>query len=217
MNIAARAARWSAANWKKATFGWLAFVLLAAALDQVAGVVKLTESELSNGESARAQATLERAGVDQSANEAVLVHDATLTAEQPAFTRVVDRVARSVAATVQVKDVRSALATGHSGGSPRTATRRSCSSRSAAARKPPRIACSRCSTRSPRSSAAAPASRWPSSATRAPTARTVASTTKASTRGEAAGADHLPDHARRLTHDELRTVEGALLLVLDLP
>ena len=115
MNIAARAARWSAANWKKATFGWLGFVLVAAALGQVTGVVKLTESEQGDGGSARAQATLERAGVDQSANEAVLVHSVTLTAEQPAFTRVVERVARGVAATAQVKDVRSPLAPGDSG------------------------------------------------------------------------------------------------------
>ena len=37
MNIAARAARWSAANWKNATFGWLAFVIASAALGQAAG------------------------------------------------------------------------------------------------------------------------------------------------------------------------------------
>jgi hypothetical protein len=39
MNIAARAARWSAANWKQATFGWLAFVVAAAVLGHVVGVV----------------------------------------------------------------------------------------------------------------------------------------------------------------------------------
>lgn len=37
MNIAARAARWSAANWKNATFGWLAFVIASAALGQAVG------------------------------------------------------------------------------------------------------------------------------------------------------------------------------------
>ena len=31
-NLAARMGRWSAAHWKKATFGWLAFVIVAFAL-----------------------------------------------------------------------------------------------------------------------------------------------------------------------------------------
>ena len=61
MNIAARAARWSAANWKKATFGWLAFVIASAALGQAVGVVKLTEPEQGTGDSARAQAMLAHA------------------------------------------------------------------------------------------------------------------------------------------------------------
>jgi hypothetical protein len=30
-NVAARMGRWSAAHWKTATFGWLAFVLVASA------------------------------------------------------------------------------------------------------------------------------------------------------------------------------------------
>jgi uncharacterized membrane protein YdfJ with MMPL/SSD domain len=110
VNITARAARWSAANWKKATFGWLAFVIVSAALGQAVGVVKLTESEQGSGESARAQATLKRADLDQSANETVLVHSATRTASEPQFQRVVRRVARGVAAMAQVQDVRSPLA-----------------------------------------------------------------------------------------------------------
>ncbi|MGD0454143.1 MAG: MMPL family transporter [Solirubrobacteraceae bacterium] len=115
MNITARAARWSAANWKKATFGWLAFVVASAALGQAVGVVKLTESERGSGESARAQALLERAGVDRSANEAVLVQSETLTASEPAFRRVVERVTGRVATMAQVKDVRSPFAAGDAG------------------------------------------------------------------------------------------------------
>ena len=93
MNIAARAARWSAANWKKATFGWLAFVVASAALGQAVGVVKLTEREQGSGGSARAQATLAQGDLDQSANETVLVHSAGLTASEPTFQHVVARVA----------------------------------------------------------------------------------------------------------------------------
>ncbi len=115
MNIAARAARWSAANWKKATFGWLVFVIASAALGQAVGVIKLTESEQGSGGSARAQATLAHAGLDQSANEAVLVQSTGFTASEPTFQRVVGRVLSAVAATSQVNDVRSPFASGDGG------------------------------------------------------------------------------------------------------
>jgi uncharacterized membrane protein YdfJ with MMPL/SSD domain len=115
VNIAARAARWSAANWKKATFGWLAFVIASAALGQAVGVVKLTESEQGSGGSARAQATLARAHLDQSANEAVLVQSKSFIASEPTFQHVVARVLGAVAATSQVKDVRSPFASGGGG------------------------------------------------------------------------------------------------------
>ena len=36
-NVAARMGRWSADHWKTATFGWLAFVLVAFALGGMAG------------------------------------------------------------------------------------------------------------------------------------------------------------------------------------
>src|SRR5271157_1230853 len=115
MNIAARAARWSAANWKKATFGWLIFVIASAALGQAVGVIKLTESEQGSGGSGRAQATLAHADLDQSANEAVLVRSTTFTASAPTFQHVVARVLGAVAATPQVKDVRSPFTSGDGG------------------------------------------------------------------------------------------------------
>ncbi len=115
MNIAAQAARWSAANWKKATFGWLAFVVASAALGQAVGVVKLTESEQGSGGSARAQETLAHADLDQSPNETVLVQSRTLTAGEPTFQRLVARVARRVGAMAQAKDVRSPFAPGDGG------------------------------------------------------------------------------------------------------
>ncbi len=115
MNIAARAARWSAANWKKATFGWLAFVIASAALGQAVGVVKLTEPEQGNGDSARAQAILAHADLDRSANETVLVHGAKIIASEPAFQHVVARVAGRVGAMAQVEDVRSPFAPGDGG------------------------------------------------------------------------------------------------------
>ena len=52
--FAARAARWSAAHWKTATFGWLAFVVAAVAIGSAVGSVKLTDAEQGTGETARA-------------------------------------------------------------------------------------------------------------------------------------------------------------------
>jgi putative drug exporter of the RND superfamily len=73
-NIAARAGRWSAAHWKTATFGWLALVVAAVAVGSLVGTKPLTDAEGSQGETARAQQILARAGWDNSAGEAVLVH-----------------------------------------------------------------------------------------------------------------------------------------------
>ena len=72
-NIAARAGRWSAAHWKTATVGWLVLVVAAVAIGKVAGTHGLTDAEGSNGDTARAQQILARAGFDNSAGEAVLV------------------------------------------------------------------------------------------------------------------------------------------------
>jgi uncharacterized membrane protein YdfJ with MMPL/SSD domain len=72
-NIAARAGRWSAAHWKTATFGWLALVVAAVSLGSVVGTKPLTDAEGANGETARAQQILARAGWDNSAGEAVVV------------------------------------------------------------------------------------------------------------------------------------------------
>jgi RND superfamily putative drug exporter len=107
MNFTARAAGWSAANWKKATFGWLAFVVAMVALGQVAGVVKLTEGEQGSGESARAQALLERGGMGRVASEQVLVQSRHATVDEPGFRRVVERVREQIAAMPQVRNVRS--------------------------------------------------------------------------------------------------------------
>jgi RND superfamily putative drug exporter len=113
MNFTARAARWSAANWKKATFGWLAFVVLAAMVGQFAGAVKLTESEQGNGGSARAQALLRSANIDQTADEQVLVRNPTLTVHDPAFAHVIERVGRRVGAMSQIMNLRSPLEPGN--------------------------------------------------------------------------------------------------------
>ena len=112
MNIAAAAARWSASNWKKATLIWVAFVILSVALGHAFGAKKLTESERGSGGSARAQAMLERADLNRSADEEVIVHSPRLTATDPAFRAVLARVVAGVAGLPEVKEIRSPLLAG---------------------------------------------------------------------------------------------------------
>ncbi|HLX20456.1 MAG TPA: MMPL family transporter [Gaiellaceae bacterium] len=101
-NIAARAGRWSAAHWKTATFGWLAFVVAAVAIGTMVGTHKLTDAESSVGESARAEKIITAAGFDNSATEVVLVQSKSGAAP--------DRVAAGVTSLLRarsdVKDVK---------------------------------------------------------------------------------------------------------------
>jgi uncharacterized membrane protein YdfJ with MMPL/SSD domain len=108
-NLAARAGRWSAAHWKTATFGWIAFVVAAVAIGSVTGSVKLSDSEQATGEAARAQAILGSAGFSQPAAENILVKSTTLTIADPAFRSTVQRIAAKLDSLPQVQQVRSPL------------------------------------------------------------------------------------------------------------
>ena len=115
MNVAARAGRWSAAHWKTATFGWLTLVVAAVVAGQLVGTVKLTDSEQSTGESARAQAIVSQAGFHDHAGEAVLIQSASRTAGDPAFRREIRTVVGSLSRSPQVILLRSPLTPGHRG------------------------------------------------------------------------------------------------------
>ena len=106
MNLAARAGRWSAAHWKTATFGWLAFVVAAVALGTLHGTIKQTDAEQTNGQAARAEQMLSAAHVKNVASENVLVRSRTLTASRPAFRRVLDEARATLARTEHVRNVR---------------------------------------------------------------------------------------------------------------
>jgi len=60
-NLAARAGRWSANNWKKAFFGWLVLAVVALMLGMAAGHKQIADSEAASGEAAKAQRILEQA------------------------------------------------------------------------------------------------------------------------------------------------------------
>jgi uncharacterized membrane protein YdfJ with MMPL/SSD domain len=112
LNLAARAGRWSAAHWKAATFGWLAFVLLALAIGAVVGTRELGDNEGIPGESGRMEKVLDES-FQTPAAEIVLVQSDTLTAESPAFRAAVEDVARTVSALPMVTSVRNPLELGN--------------------------------------------------------------------------------------------------------
>ena len=109
-NLAARAGRWSARNWKRATGAWLAFVAVAVILGQLAGTHQLSDSEQSTGESARAQQMLASAGFGTPASESVLVKSRTLDVDAPQFRSAVTSVTATLRALPQTKNVRTGAA-----------------------------------------------------------------------------------------------------------
>src|SRR4051794_1097514 len=115
MNLASRAARWSATHWKTATFGWLALVVVAVMVGSSVGSVKLTDSEQATGEGARAQAIYNAAGFHDRASENVLVQSKSRTASDPGFRAQVRRVVARVGTMPQVENLRSPLAAGNRG------------------------------------------------------------------------------------------------------
>jgi RND superfamily putative drug exporter len=114
-NIAARAGRWSADNWKKAVGAWLVFCVLAIALGGVAGTKALKEVDTSAGGTRKAEQMLKRSGFEDRAGESVLVQSKGQTISDPAFRAAVSDVTKSVARLPQVQRVRSPLAAGNEG------------------------------------------------------------------------------------------------------
>jgi uncharacterized membrane protein YdfJ with MMPL/SSD domain len=115
MNLAARAARWSAAHWKTAAFGWLAFAVVAVTLGSLVGTKTLSDSELATGDAARAQRILDNAGFSDPATESVLVQSKARTTSDPEFRRTIQAVVVKLAARPEVAAVRSPLVSGNSG------------------------------------------------------------------------------------------------------
>jgi uncharacterized membrane protein YdfJ with MMPL/SSD domain len=113
MNLAARAGRWSAAHWKTATFGWLAFVLVAVVLGGALGTKQL-DGEAGPGESGRMDRILDES-FRTPAQETVLVQSRTLTTASPAFERAIGDVTQRMSRLPVVTDVRSPLVPANAG------------------------------------------------------------------------------------------------------
>ena len=107
LNLAARAGRWSAAHWKTATFGWLAFVIVAVVLGGALGTKQLGD-DAAPGESGRMERILE-AGFEQPAEESVLLQSRTLTTSDPSFAAAVADVVARVSAVPAAINLRNPL------------------------------------------------------------------------------------------------------------
>jgi uncharacterized membrane protein YdfJ with MMPL/SSD domain len=101
--LAARMGRWSANNWKKATFGWLAFVAVAFALGGMAGT-KNVDNTAGPGESGRMQQILD-SGFKQPAGESVLIESRTARVGDGAFRAAINEVVARVAKVPAVQNV----------------------------------------------------------------------------------------------------------------
>jgi RND superfamily putative drug exporter len=107
-NLAARMGRWSASHWKTATFGWLAFVLVAFAVGGAVGMKSIDDNEPGPGESGRMDRILD-AGFQQPAGENVLVQSTTLRTTDPAFRAAIADVVATLSKLEDVQNVRSPL------------------------------------------------------------------------------------------------------------
>jgi RND superfamily putative drug exporter len=115
VNVAARAARWSADHWKTAVSAWLVFCVVAIALGSVAGTKMLKQSDTAAGGTRQAERLLDRARFPNHAVESVLVQSRTRTIADAPFRAAVADVTRTIAALPQVERVRSPLAASNAG------------------------------------------------------------------------------------------------------
>jgi RND superfamily putative drug exporter len=104
-NLAARMGRWSAAHWKTATFGWLAFVAVAFALGGMVGTTNVDQNAPGPGESGRMDRILDE-GFKQPAGENVLIQSRTHRADDPAFKAAIADVVARVSRIAAVQNVR---------------------------------------------------------------------------------------------------------------
>jgi uncharacterized membrane protein YdfJ with MMPL/SSD domain len=110
-NLAARMGRWSASHWKTATFGWLAFVLVAFGLGGMVGTRNI-DNAAGPGESGRMDRVLE-AGFKQPAAENVLVQGRSTRVGTAAFDAAIADVVARVSKVTDVRNIRSPLDPGN--------------------------------------------------------------------------------------------------------
>jgi uncharacterized membrane protein YdfJ with MMPL/SSD domain len=108
-NLSGRAGGWSAAHWKRATFGWLAFAAAAITLGMWAGSKPLAEADMASGEAGTAEHILAGAGFDTPATESVLVQSSAVRFSDPSFVAAIANVVQQVSLSEDVTNVRNPL------------------------------------------------------------------------------------------------------------
>src|SRR4051794_29947150 len=103
--IAARAGHWSARHRETAIFGWLALMIAIAFVGNSMGSHKPTNAEKMDGETRRAETTLQDAGFPKKSGEMVLVQSKTAKASDDAFAATVSDVAKTIGGVPVVANV----------------------------------------------------------------------------------------------------------------
>src|SRR5215207_7687327 len=104
-NLAARMGRWSADHWKTATFGWLAFVVVAFALGGAIGTKFTDPNAPGPGESGRMDEILD-AGFKQPAGESVFIQSESQDTTDPAFRTAIKDVVAGLSRLPAAQNVR---------------------------------------------------------------------------------------------------------------
>jgi uncharacterized membrane protein YdfJ with MMPL/SSD domain len=103
-NLAARMGRWSADHWKTATFGWLAFVVVAVFLGGAIGTKFIDPNAPGPGESGRMEKILDD-GFKQPAAESVFIQHPSLRTTDPEFKAAIGAVADRLSRLGAVQNV----------------------------------------------------------------------------------------------------------------
>jgi uncharacterized membrane protein YdfJ with MMPL/SSD domain len=116
-NIAARMGHWSATHWKTAVFGWLAFVIAAAAIGVLVGQKTTSMQSTDVGQAKKADNILKQAGFPQSdpLTEIVVIQSPRLTVTDPQFRSAINDVLRAVTPFNTIDNIRSPLQPGNAG------------------------------------------------------------------------------------------------------
>ena len=115
-NLAARAGYWSAHNRKKAIWGWIAFVLIAAVLGGSVGIKLIPQEDWGNGESRTADQAIAAADFPDDAGESVLIQGrGDVRSDSPELETAVTDLERRLESVPHVTNIRSPLDDGNSG------------------------------------------------------------------------------------------------------
>jgi len=104
-NLAGRAGRWSAAHWKTAALGWIAFAVLAVVVGSMVGAKQMKPWAIANGESRRAEQILDQGNFNIPARESVLVQSRTQAVDTAAFQAAVGIVVQMLAHQYDVTNI----------------------------------------------------------------------------------------------------------------